>query len=144
MSRPLPNSVCTSTGQVEWRAGRLLIAGDDVTDDLHTEAVGKAASQVACLPSVRTKLLPLQRQLATNTKSGGALVDGRDIGTVVFPDAELKIFLTASLEERSKRRLSQLGYVPKEMVNLLEEMKAGIAARDEKDSSRGRGTLDQS
>ena len=121
---------------MEWRQGRLLVAGEDVTNALQAEAVGKAASQVASLPYVRTKLLPLQRQLASTAGTTGALVDGRDIGTVVFPDAALKIFLTASLEERSKRRLSQLGYVPKEMVKLLEEIKAGIAARDEKDSSR--------
>ncbi|RZA12716.1 MAG: cytidylate kinase, partial [Proteobacteria bacterium] len=79
--------------------------------------------------------LPLQRDLALRSPVG-AIVDGRDIGTVVFPDADLKIFLTASIEERAKRRMHQLKEGAPATQDELEVLKASIAARDSQDAKR--------
>jgi cytidylate kinase len=113
----------------------------DLTPILETEAAGSAASKVARQPLVRLRLLPVQKNLALAAPVG-ALVDGRDIGTVVFPDADLKIFLTASLEERSRRRLAQLGRHEGEIdATELETIRAGIARRDEQDEGRSAAPL---
>lgn len=112
---------------------QLICQGEDVTALLHSEDVGKAASVIAKQPLLRERLLPMQRDLAYTAKSG-VLVDGRDIGTVVFPDADLKIFLTASLEQRSLRRLAQLEQQVE--ANELDSIKEGIAQRDAQDGSR--------
>ena len=79
--------------------------GDDITDAIRTEEAGQGASKVAALPPVRAALLDKQRQFRALP---GLVADGRDMGTVVFPDAELKVFLTASAEERARRRHKQL------------------------------------
>ncbi len=84
---------------------RVLLDGGDVTEALRAPEVSEAASRVAALPAVRAALLGLQRRLG---RSGGVVLEGRDIGTVVFPDAEVKVFLTASPQERAARRLAQL------------------------------------
>jgi cytidylate kinase len=128
--------------QLSWRADRreLWLSGEDLTPQLLSEAAGAAASVVAKQSLMRERLLPVQRQL-TLSSPVGALVDGRDIGTVVFPDADLKIFLTASLEERSRRRLQQLGGDASQ--ELLDNIKAGIAARDEQDGARGVAPMKQ-
>ncbi|ENA29482.1 MULTISPECIES: (d)CMP kinase [Pseudomonas] len=121
---------------VQFQAGhehgqRIVLEGEDVTDFIRTEDIGAGASQVAILPAVREALL--QRQKAFR-EAPGLIADGRDMGTVVFPDAELKIFLTASAEERARRRYLQLKKKG-ESVNLpglLEE----IRERDERDTQR--------
>ncbi|MGS8175344.1 (d)CMP kinase [Pseudomonas aeruginosa] len=101
---------------------RIILEGEEVTDVIRTEQVGAGASQVAALPAVREALLQ------------GLVADGRDMGTVVFPDAPLKIFLTASAEERARRRYLQLKAKGADVDQsaLLEE----IRERDERDSQR--------
>jgi len=83
----------------------IILEGDGVTDDIRTEEIGKVASQIAVLPNVRAALLTRQRAFR---EAPGLVADGRDMGTVVFPSASLKIFLTASAEERGLRRFKQL------------------------------------
>jgi len=84
---------------------RILLEGQDVTDTIRTEKMGNAASKVSTFPAVRTALLSRQRAFR---EMPGLVADGRDMGTIVFPDAGLKIFLTASAEERARRRYNQL------------------------------------
>lgn len=99
---------------------------------LRGEAVGDAASRVAALPAVRTALLAFQRRVATTPP--GAVLDGRDTGTVICPDAELKLFVTAGLEERARRRLEELR--SKGETLMLPEVLAEVAARDTRDRAR--------
>lgn len=84
---------------------QILLEGENVTETIRTEKIGNAASKVGILPAVRIALLDRQRAFRTEP---GLATDGRDMGTVVFPDAEIKIFLTASPEERARRRHNQL------------------------------------
>lgn len=109
----------------------VLLDGRNVGDDIRTEAAGAGASKVAALPAVREALLQRQRDFR---QSPGLVADGRDMGTVVFPDAEAKFFLTASAAERAERRFKQLKEKEKEAP--YEEILADIKARDERDSSR--------
>jgi len=109
----------------------VLLDGRDVGSELRTEAAGAAASQIAALPAVRTALLAWQRDCR---KSPGLVADGRDMGTVVFPDAELKIFLTASSRVRAERRFNQLKNMDKEAD--LAALVAEVEARDRRDSQR--------
>ncbi|MGD8785703.1 MAG: (d)CMP kinase [Thioalkalispiraceae bacterium] len=114
----------------------ILLNNQEVTNDIRTESCGNAASRVAALPAVREALLQRQRDFQ---QSPGLVADGRDMGTTVFPQAKLKIFLTASAEERAKRRHKQL----KEKgidVNLAALVK-DIAERDERDGSRASSPL---
>ncbi len=99
---------------------------------LRGEAVGDAASRVAALPAVRTALLAFQRRVAATPP--GAVLDGRDTGTVICPEAELKLFVTASLEERARRRLEELR--SKGETLMLPEVLAEVAARDSRDRTR--------
>ena len=110
---------------------RVLLEGEDVTQELRLEETGALASKVAAIPSVRAALLNRQHQFA---KAPGLVADGRDMGTKVFPDAQLKIFLTASIEERASRRYKQL-LEQGENVSLraLEEQ---VRLRDERDMTR--------
>lgn len=110
---------------------RVILEGDVVTRDIRSEEVGRDASKVAALPSVRAGLL--QRQYDFR-EAPGLVADGRDMGTVVFPDAELKIFLTASVEERAQRRFKQLQ--EKGMSANLADLQAAIQSRDEQDMNR--------
>ena len=109
----------------------IFLEGNDVTDKIRTETVGAQASQVAALPAVRAGLLRRQQSFR---QVPGLIADGRDMGTVVFPDAPLKIFLTASAEERARRRYFQLKEKGEAvtLASLLEE----IRARDERDMNR--------
>ncbi|HAW61663.1 MAG TPA: (d)CMP kinase [Pseudomonas sp.] len=109
----------------------IILEGEEVTEAIRNESVGAGASQVAALPVVRTALL--QRQKAFR-EAPGLVADGRDMGTVVFPDAPLKIFLTASAEERARRRYLQLKARGDDvnLASLLEE----IRERDERDTQR--------
>jgi cytidylate kinase len=113
-------------------AGEKVWLGDeDVSAEILTEECGNRASKVAALPGVRTALVGLQREFR---RPPGLVADGRDMGTVIFPDAELKVFLTASAEERARRRYKQL----KEKgfdVNLA-GLSAEVAARDRRDAER--------
>ncbi|MGE6661506.1 (d)CMP kinase [Pseudomonas sp. NPDC077408] len=110
---------------------QIVLEGEDVTQAIRNEQVGAGASQVAALPVVREALL--QRQKAFR-EPPGLVADGRDMGTVVFPDAPLKIFLTASAEERARRRYLQLKGKGDDvnLASLLDE----IRARDERDTGR--------
>jgi CMP/dCMP kinase len=100
---------------------RILVDGDDVTGDLRSPEVGRAVSAVAATAGVRTELVRRQREWVE--EHGGAVVEGRDIGSVVFPDAEVKVFLTASAAERARRRS-------------LDETADDLARRDLLDSTR--------
>ncbi len=115
---------------------RVLLAGEDVTSDIRTEETGDGASRVAVIQAVRDALLQRQRDFR---QAPGLVADGRDMGTVVFPDAPVKIFLTASAEERARRRHLQLkaAGVDVNIQNLLEE----IRARDERDMNRSAAPL---
>ena len=110
---------------------RIILEGEEVTDAIRNEQIGAGASQVAALPAVREALLQRQRAFQ---ELPGLVADGRDMGTVVFPDAPLKIFLTASAEERARRRYLQLKAKGDDvnLASLLEE----IRARDERDTQR--------
>ena len=109
----------------------VLLAGKDVTTRLRTEAAGMAASRVAAMPLVRTALLDRQRAFS---HPPGLVADGRDMGTVVFPNAQLKIYLTASAEERARRRHKQLK--EKGLDVSLAALSQEIRERDRRDSSR--------
>ncbi len=126
---------------VEFLAGadgspRILLDGTEVGPDLRTEACGNAASRVAALPAVRVALLQRQRDFR---QPPGLIADGRDMGTVVFPDAELKLFLTASAEERARRRHNQLS--EQGMDANLESLVGEIAERDARDRQRATAPL---
>ena len=110
---------------------KVILEGDDVTDQIRTEEVGSLASRVAALPEVRTALLQRQRDFQTLP---GVIADGRDMGTVVFPQAQVKVFLTASAEERGQRRYKQL--TEKGFDASLPALIEDIRARDERDSNR--------
>jgi cytidylate kinase len=110
---------------------KVILEGDDVTDQIRTEEVGSLASQVAALPEVRSALLQRQRDFQTLP---GVIADGRDMGTVVFPTARVKVFLTASAEERGQRRYKQL--TEKGFDASLPALIEDIRARDERDSNR--------
>lgn len=107
------------------------LEGEDVTDVVRTEDVGMVASKVAALPAVRTALLARQRAFAAQP---GLVADGRDMGTVVFTDAGLKVFLTASVEERARRRYQQL--LDKGQSGNLARLAEAIEKRDQSDMTR--------
>ncbi len=110
----------------------LKINGEDVTEAIRSLEVTARVSEIAAVPAVRQFLVKQQRLCG---KTGGIVAEGRDIGTNVFPDAELKIFLTASVQERSRRRLLQLNDTDRAKTS-LEQLERDIALRDEKDSTR--------
>ena len=108
---------------------RILLAGEDVTEAIRTAEVSKAASEVSAIPAVRTALVDRQRILGAAID---CVMEGRDIGTVVFPDADIKLFLTASLDARSRRRVVQSGVHESASAEVTRE----IAARDARDMER--------
>lgn len=110
---------------------RVWLAGQDVSMQIRGEQAGTAASVVAALPAVRQALLERQRAFR---QLPGLVADGRDMGTVVFPDAGVKVFLTASPDERAERRYKQL--IAKGIDVKIGDLLADIKARDERDSSR--------
>ncbi len=120
---------------VEFRPGEdnvcILLRGDSVTEAIRVEEIGMKASKIAVLPRVREALLARQRAFA---RSPGLVADGRDMGTTVFPQAQLKIFMTASCEERAKRRYNQLKQ--KGIHVSLADLVADLTARDEQDTNR--------
>jgi 3-phosphoshikimate 1-carboxyvinyltransferase len=122
--------------QVRFEADRVLLDGEDVSEELRSERAGMAASRVSSVPQVRQALLDLQHRFR---RLPGLVADGRDMGTVIFPDAPLKVFLTASAEERAARRHKQLisKGIPANMESLLNDLKA----RDARDSQRQHAPL---
>ena len=117
---------------------QVLVNGKNVTDRLRAESVGNMASTISAIPAVRAALLDLQRDLA---KAHDVLMDGRDIGTNVLPDAELKIYLTASVEARAERRYRDLQ--EKGVEKPLSEIKKEIEERDHRDMTRAIAPLKQ-
>lgn len=117
---------------------RVLIDGAEVTDAIRTSEVGDMASRVAALPSVRAALLPVQRQIAKRwgQSTGGVVADGRDTGTVVFPDADLKVFMEASLDERARRRHEEYETDPDGDTPSFESVRDEIRRRDAYDRER--------
>jgi len=109
------------------------VAGVDVEDAIRSERVTRHVSAVAAIPEVRAWVNAQQRR-AAGDHPGGVVVDGRDIGTVVFPEAPLKVFLTATADERARRRLSQRGQATDQ--ERLERESQALSARDEADSTR--------
>jgi cytidylate kinase len=113
------------------RGVRVLLDGRDVTDEIRTPEMGMGASTVSTHREVRDALLDVQRQAG---RAGGVVLEGRDIGTVVFPDAEVKFFLTASPEVRARRRHDELA--AKGVNSTFEETLADVRRRDEQDTTR--------
>jgi cytidylate kinase len=120
-----------ATMDVAFREGRTWLGGEDVTGALRAEDVGVAASRVAAVPEVRGELLARQRRFRGPP---GLVADGRDMGSVVFPDATLKVFLTADVGTRARRRHKQL--MEKGMYAKMTDVVEELARRDERDSTR--------
>jgi cytidylate kinase len=117
--------------EIDFREAKTWLAGSDVSADLRSEAVSAAASRVAAHPAVRRALLGRQRGFRT---APGLVADGRDMGSVVFPDAPLKVFLTADVAARAERRYKQL--MEKGMYAKMGHVVEELRRRDERDSSR--------
>lgn len=128
------NSVEDVTRDIDIKldgTARVFLDGVEVTKEIRTPEVSRGASDVATLGFVRKKLTELQRQMAAQ---GSVIMDGRDIGTQVLPNADLKIFLTATVEERARRRFEELK--AKGIAADLEHIKKEIILRDKQDSER--------
>ena len=125
------------TGLDPIEAAQSLRAEDLGADDLRTPDVSQAASRVAAIPEVRQALLDFQRAFAR--RAGGAVLDGRDIGTVICPEAEVKLFVTASDEERARRRHKELGETGHAAT--LDEVMDDLRQRDARDSARAAAPL---
>jgi cytidylate kinase len=126
-----PASVAGSL-TIEPQGERILLDGRDVTDEIRTPELSEAASRAAADPEVRRAVVEAQRRLLA---SGDWVAEGRDIGTVVAPDAEVKVFLTADAEERARRRAAELGLDPARVL-------AEQAIRDERDRTREHSPLE--
>ena len=111
--------------------GNILLEGRNVTSDVQAPEIAQLASALAVLPDVRTKMVAMQQEIG---KDGGTVLDGRDIGTVVFPDAELKIYLIANPKTRAERRRLELALTGKDIP--LETLIKEIEERDKRDSER--------
>ena len=128
---------CAETTKIRFRdpgdggETRVIVNSHDATDELRTETAAAAASAIAAIPGVRAALLDKQRGFR---RTPGLVADGRDMGTVIFPDAAFKVFLTASAEERAKRRYKQLK--DKGLNVTLAALLREIQARDERDAAR--------
>ena len=122
----------------EAKVNRVFVDGVEVTEAIRSSEVTANVSRVAAIGAVREAMVAQQRRMG---ESGGVLMDGRDIGTVVFPNAQLKIFLTASVEERALRRYKEL--VAKGQEVDLAQLKEDIASRDKQDSERAISPLRQ-
>ncbi len=121
---------------IAWREGTVLLDGQDVTRELRSEQVGSAASAIATLPRLRQALLALQR---AQRRAPGLVADGRDMGSVVFPDARLKVFLTAGPATRAQRRYKQL--ISQGISTTIETVLRDLQARDTRDASRSVAAL---
>jgi cytidylate kinase len=121
---------------IDLEGDRVVVDGRDVTEDIRTQEIANLTSRLSMLAIVRDKLTPLQRRLAS---TGGVVLEGRDTGTVVCPEAEVKFYLDASLEERVRRRQAELRTRGIELEP--EAARREIAARDAQDSSRALAPL---
>jgi len=121
---------------LDFQGGRILLDGWDITDEIRAERVTKNAVHVADPPNVRGELVRLQREFG---EEGGLVTEGRDQGTVVFPDADFKFYLDAAIGVRAKRRVEELKKRGEPAT--LEEISRGIADRDERDRRRKVGAL---
>lgn len=127
-------AVCALAARLDVRlepGGGVLVDGHDIAGEIRTPEISNLTSPLSALPCVRTRMVALQQAMA---RRGGVVMEGRDIGTVVLPDAEVKVFLVASLAERVRRRreeLAETGSAP-----TAEELARDIAARDERDAAR--------
>ena len=117
--------------EVRFQESRIILSGQDVTEDIRSEAIGVRASEVAKIPAVRQALLQRQRAFR---KAPGLVADGRDMGTVVFPDAVVKVFLTASIPVRAQRRYKQL--IDKGNHANLAALSRDLEERDQRDAAR--------
>ncbi|HEV2388489.1 MAG TPA: (d)CMP kinase [Candidatus Acidoferrales bacterium] len=129
----LAELVQTARVELRWTGGltRVWLDGAEVTEEIRRPEVAQAASRVATVSAVRAALVPAQRSLGA---TGGVVMEGRDIGTVVFPNAELKVFLTASAEERARRRLKE--HVQRGEAVTLESVREEVSQRDSRDAGR--------
>jgi len=119
------------TTNITYYDNKVFLDGENVEDLIRNEVISKAASKISSLKIVREKMVEIQRNIAKNKN---VVLEGRDIGTIVFPDAEHKFFITASLEERAKRRYEQLklNNIKADYTNVINDM----IKRDENDSTR--------
>lgn len=123
---------------IEFNKGEICLAGECITEAVRSEEMSRGASEVAVHPSVRNALLDLQRSFR---QAPGLVGDGRDIGSVIFPDAQLKIFLTASVETRAERRYNQL--ILKGINADYNQILSNLKSRDLRDSQRASAPLIQ-
>lgn len=121
---------------LDFSTGRVMLGDEDVTEAIRTESAGMDASRVSALPAVRQALVDLQKRLR---RLPGLVADGRDMGTVIFPDAQLKVFLTASASHRAERRYKQL--ISKGISVTLDSLRQDLEARDARDTSRSTAPL---
>ena len=121
----------TITFKQEAKLNRVFVDGLEVTDEIRTPEVTEIVSKVSAVGAVREAMVAQQRRMG---EAGGVVMDGRDIGTVVFPHADLKIFLTASAEERASRRYKEM--LAKGMQVDLKQLQSDIEARDKQDCER--------
>jgi CMP/dCMP kinase len=131
LERSVEPAALASTLRIEPAGGKVLVDGRDVTDAIRTPAVSEAASRAAAEPAVRRAMVALQRRLLSR---GDWVAEGRDIGTVVAPEAEVKVFLDAAPQERARRRAHELGVDPDTVL-------AEQAIRDQRDRTRAHSPL---
>ncbi|OIQ92818.1 cytidylate kinase [mine drainage metagenome] len=129
-------TACAKTLSIRFEGDKVLLNGEDISNDIRTEAMGKGASQVAVHAPLRAALIDLQHSFR---QAPGLIADGRDMGTVIFPDAELKVFLTASTEVRAKRRYDQL--VEKKQAADYNSILQDLQERDARDKGRASAPL---
>ncbi len=120
---------------LEWQHGSFFYKKEDLTHKLQSESIGRLASDIGKSETVRKLLLPIQRKFAMHAEKG-VIIDGRDIGTVVFPHANLKIFMVANIEARAQRRYKQMKEKNLGVLPSLETLASDIKQRDQQDSSR--------
>ena len=138
--KELEELIQSSEKHIEWKDEVFYYKGKEITRELQSEQVGKLASDVAKSKSVRALLLPIQRNLALHAKNG-VIIDGRDIGTVVFPNADLKLFMIADLEARAHRRHKQMEEKNLTPLPSKKDLVSEIHARDLQDAQRNHAPL---
>jgi len=131
-----------SEGDIEWRQGIFYYKNKEITNELQSENIGRLASDVGKSQTVRALLLPIQRKLALHAEKG-VIIDGRDIGTVVFPQADLKLFMIADLKARAHRRHKQMAEKGIKPLPAMQDLISDIQARDEQDAQRNHAPLQQ-
>jgi cytidylate kinase len=132
---------CAKALSIQFKNGQVYLNNADISDEIRTEAMGKGASQVAIHAPLRAALVELQHSFC---KPPGLVADGRDMGTVIFPEAELKIFLTAKTETRDQRRYQQLlakNQVSQDFSNTYDSILQDLLVRDARDKNRASAPL---